>query len=253
MRFVAASMMFLICAVSIAGENPLSNADVIALVNAGLNDDVVIAKVRQAAERQLDLSTDGIMALKKSGVSQRVIEAMLVAQTETHTDNNDTGLADMMRMAQLYSSVELVASDGTHAIEQTRGSVSHTRAPFTDLQWINLPGAHAAVRTHDPLPALRVRSVNAPVMYTLASLKSNPNDRSVKIQSGWRRRGSSQPTSLDDSWKIAISSRQEQPGLWLLQPTEPLKPGEYGLSNGRFGFFDFGVDPPATDSKTRAH
>jgi hypothetical protein len=61
-----------------AGQEPLevlTNEDVVKLTAAGLPDAAIINKIRGSACR-FDLSTDALVALKKSGASDAVIEAM---------------------------------------------------------------------------------------------------------------------------------------------------------------------------------
>jgi hypothetical protein len=59
-----------------AGE-ALSNDDVVAMVLAGLGDELVIMKIEQAPEERLDVSTDALIKLKELGVSQEVLGAMV--------------------------------------------------------------------------------------------------------------------------------------------------------------------------------
>ena len=56
---------------------PLTNTDVVKLLKAGLGDAVVVAKIRDTKSVAFDLGTDGLIALKKQGVSDAVIQAML--------------------------------------------------------------------------------------------------------------------------------------------------------------------------------
>lgn len=58
-------------------EQPFSNLDVIALSNAGLSDELISTKIRQAPAEELDASTEAILQLNESGVSQAVIQAVL--------------------------------------------------------------------------------------------------------------------------------------------------------------------------------
>lgn len=55
----------------------ITNGDVVSLVKAGFNDDLVIARIQQASTKAFDLSTEGMVALKSAGVSQRLIAFML--------------------------------------------------------------------------------------------------------------------------------------------------------------------------------
>ena len=54
----------------------MTNADVIELVRAGLSELVVANSIRQAPERDFDLSPQGLVALKKAKVSDSLIVAM---------------------------------------------------------------------------------------------------------------------------------------------------------------------------------
>lgn len=59
-----------------AAEAAMTNQDVIKLAQARLSDDLIIKKIRQS-RRKFDTSPDGIMQLKKAGVSDRVLEVMM--------------------------------------------------------------------------------------------------------------------------------------------------------------------------------
>jgi len=54
----------------------LTNDQVIQMVSAGLSEQVIIMSIRQATARAFDLSTAGLIGLKKAGVSDAVIAAM---------------------------------------------------------------------------------------------------------------------------------------------------------------------------------
>lgn len=54
----------------------MTNANIIKLHKAGLNDDIILSRI-DAASCKFDVLDDGLIALKKEGVSDRVIKAML--------------------------------------------------------------------------------------------------------------------------------------------------------------------------------
>lgn len=58
-------------------EQVLTNADVVELAKAGLDDEIVIAKVKNAPAAKLDVSTGALIALKKAKVSSVVVAAMV--------------------------------------------------------------------------------------------------------------------------------------------------------------------------------
>ncbi|HEY7435905.1 MAG TPA: hypothetical protein VIE41_12270, partial [Methylomirabilota bacterium] len=74
---VAALGLSLPGATSLAQE-VLTNESVIQMVKAGLPEAVVIAKIKGTATK-FDLKTDSLVGLKKAGVSDKVLEAMVAA------------------------------------------------------------------------------------------------------------------------------------------------------------------------------
>jgi|SRR5882724_6371874 len=61
--------------------NRFGNADVIALLKAGMDNNVIIAKIKQAPDVDFKLETDDLVTLKKSGASPEIISAMLARVT----------------------------------------------------------------------------------------------------------------------------------------------------------------------------
>jgi hypothetical protein len=67
----------LIAARSASPASPkMTNEEVIQLVTAGLSDQVVATSIRQASNRDFDLTPTGLITLKKAGVSDAVIVVM---------------------------------------------------------------------------------------------------------------------------------------------------------------------------------
>src|SRR6266403_5391472 len=62
-------------------KNPLTNADVIKMVKAGLAETTISAAIA-ANDTQFDLSSSGLQALNQVGVSSKVIRAMLAAESK---------------------------------------------------------------------------------------------------------------------------------------------------------------------------
>lgn len=60
-----------------ASAAPMTNQDVLALVGADLSDEVILAKMSTAQATAFDTSAEALVKLKKAGVSERVIMAML--------------------------------------------------------------------------------------------------------------------------------------------------------------------------------
>ncbi|HEY6190043.1 MAG TPA: hypothetical protein VIW80_20490 [Pyrinomonadaceae bacterium] len=71
-----------------ADEAPLTNASVIKLVRAGFKEKTLIAIIHSRPTR-FDLSPDRLIELKKSGVSERVIMAMLALSENERASGDD--------------------------------------------------------------------------------------------------------------------------------------------------------------------
>ena len=70
-----------ITALTAQQKNPLTNADVIKMVKAGLAETTIVAAIA-ANDTQFDLSSTGLQALNQAGASSKVIRAMLAAESK---------------------------------------------------------------------------------------------------------------------------------------------------------------------------
>jgi hypothetical protein len=57
-------------------KSSMTNTEVVALVSAGLSDDVVMTAIRQAPSKHFDVTPMGLLALKKAHVSDGIISTM---------------------------------------------------------------------------------------------------------------------------------------------------------------------------------
>ena len=73
----AACLFFVTSAVTAQkAKSAMTNADVIQMVSAALSEQVIITSIRQAPAKDFDLTPNGLIALKKAGVSDAVISVM---------------------------------------------------------------------------------------------------------------------------------------------------------------------------------
>ena len=84
------------CVISVSAqqspEPPLTNASVVKLVRAGFKEKTVIAIIHSRAAR-FDLSPERLIELKRSGVSERIILAM-IGQDDSEFMSDDFGFED---------------------------------------------------------------------------------------------------------------------------------------------------------------
>jgi len=82
---VSVGVGLLAAAVVLGGESPLTNADVVAMVNSGLGTATIVAKIRASATA-FRLDTASLAILTQQGVPDRVIKAMIERQLPTRPD-----------------------------------------------------------------------------------------------------------------------------------------------------------------------
>ena len=250
--FTVALCSVAFCNQSAMAEEVISNQDVLKMVSAGLGEDVIIAKVREASKVNFQLSIDDLVALRKAGVSDRVVGVMLTrekAQSQNPTES---------------AGVSLRTSTITLPLRMTTGTVSSVGVGWTSNTFMNFPGLHSQVRTHDKRPVLLVTCPSPPEIgrYYLAKLDPDKRReaRSLKIGQAIRRMGTpGGRLAPDSSWVLPFDVQEENPGTWRITLKGDLAPGEYGwyvnlpdindpyqltkeqcLVGG--GLFDFGID-----------
>ena len=228
-----------------AGEEPpLSNNDVVKLSKLGLGDDVVIAKIKQAPEVNFDVTTDGLVLLKKSGVSGAVISAMLdrttpkVAQVTTAVDSGGGGA--------VRDYVALIAGNKEIRLPSNRGDLSTTGMWPVVFTFLDYPGLHARNRTRETRPTLIIRSEHDPKSYYyLAKLDVNDDDdnnRSLKIEQ--KVNGFTETTRVVPAgrWYVEYDAVEKSAGVWHITPQQQLQAGEYGVVVPGGLLYEFGVD-----------
>ena len=229
-------------------EAAFSNKDVIKLVKLELGDDVVIGKIKQAADVAFDLSTDGLVQLKQAGVSSRVITAMLEKTTPPAAPPSmpDAGGGNQPQFFDGRDDVRIVIDDKEIRLPANRGDLSTTGAWPVVFTFLDYPGLHARARTHNARPTLVIRSEHDPKgYYYLGKLDVNDeedNNRSLKIEQ--KAGGFSATTRVIPAgrWYVDYESSEKTPGIWHVTPKRDLQPGEYGVVVPGGVLYEFGVD-----------
>jgi hypothetical protein len=78
---ILAATLLAATALTAQQKSPLTNADVVKMVKAGLAESTIVAAIA-ANDTQFDLSPTGLQALNQAGVSSKVIRAMLAADAK---------------------------------------------------------------------------------------------------------------------------------------------------------------------------
>ena len=248
---VAAVSLSLPGATSLAQE-VLTNDSVIQMVKAGLPEAIVIAKIKGTATK-FDLKTDSLVGLKKAGVSDKVLEAMLAAGSVSAapTTAMPAPPAPAVAAGSIKNQDVIYQLVGDKYVEMfaTSANLETNMAFFQSKSEVVLEGRKARYRTKETQPVFlsTYSSTDAPLV-KLKPGDSN-DDRNLKIGSGaFMPFGGTQKMGVRNEDKIAINIERDARGFYKVTPAAPLPPGEYGfiLATG-FGagsgkIYDFGVD-----------
>jgi len=259
---------------------PMTNADVLKMVKAGLGDPVVTAAIRGAKNNAFELSPDSLVALKTGGVSDSVIAVMLdpaapiagAAATPTVApvapppppDRNDplSSHDGGIYMDVGAGAPQLVALEPTSFKQGKSGGWlgSAMTMGIKKMKWkavVRTP--RAAQRTRNGLTPFyfyfeKKSSLDAgatnPSEFVLARMKQKDEARELIVGEAGAL-GASSGTREKDT--VEFRAEKLAPGVYKVTPVESLTPGEYcffiasGSSNpsqaGATGhLFDFGVD-----------
>jgi hypothetical protein len=233
-------------------QEVLTNDSVIQMVKAGLPETVVIAKIKSTATK-FDLKTDSLVNLKKAGVSDKVLEAMMSTGSGSPTASAMPAPppAPAVAAGALKNQDVIYQLVGEKYVEMfaTSANLETNIQFFQSKSEVVLEGRKAQYRTTEKQPVFlsTYSSTDAP----LVRLKpgDDHNDRNLKIGSGaFMPFGGTQKMGVRNEDKIAINIERDPRGFYRVTPAAPLPPGEYGfiLATG-FGagsgkIYDFGVD-----------
>jgi|GEM_PF-2330474 len=244
-----AVLVFAVLSLPLVAEEVLSNQSVVKMVAAGLGEEVVIAKVREAPRTDFHLEVDDLVELRKAGVGERVVAAML----ERNRPAQPSPQAAMEKSMGISSiEVSLRAGEKTIPLAIVRGTRSTAGFLVWGNEFVNFQGLHAKVRVSERRPSLLIRSNGVTpiwVHYSIGKLDVDKKHdvRSLKISSP-RQNFKGSYMSPDTDWTVPFEVAEEGEGLWRITPKEALPPGEYGWYVDPFtglqggGIFDFGVD-----------
>lgn len=245
---VAAMCLWLPASVSLAQE-VLTNDSVIQMVKAGLPEAVVIAKIKSTATK-FDLKTDSLVSLKKAGVSDKVLEAMVGAGSPaTGTAPAPPGPALATGALKTQDVVYQLIGDKYVELMPLSASMETNIAFFQSKSEIVLPGRKAQYRTGEKTPVFL--TTYAPTEAPMVKFKPGDahDDRNLKFSSGaFMPFGGTQKTGVRNEDKIAVTTERDPRGFYRVKPSAPLPPGEYGFvvttgfSMGTGKIFEFGVD-----------
>lgn len=250
---------------SAPASSAMTNADVTALVSAGLPDDLVIAKIHAAHATNFDTSVDGLKSLKAANVSTAVIQVMINPSAVSvgpggaaaATDPDDPtaphsqgiyilakgpdGASHLTELERAVSkgmkSSGILAHAFTYGIAKAHAQavIDGARAPVEVAE--TNPVFYVYIRENDSAfggDAISVRDL------VLVKLDVKGDTRVINTGSlGF----ASVSTGTDEKAKQGFSSETVKPGIYKLTLANPLPAGEYAFQLNARMYFDFGIQP----------
>jgi len=269
-----------------AAAETLTNATVVSLVQAGLGNEAVIAKIK-ASEGKYDLGTSDLIALKSAGVSGDVIAAM-IGTTARADAPAALSLTDINPMTPHPSGLYVIdtAANRVNRIDPTVSNQAKTGGIFGYALTMGIAsmsvkvainGESARVAAPSAMPSFyfffdasnpstanlasnwsagSAQTVSSPSEFTLIRLMEKNGRREARV--GSMNIGGAK-TGVMDHDRIPFDYQMVRDGVYKVTVKEALKPGQYGfiyaLTGGGTGgamsarIFDFSV--PSTKVASR--
>jgi len=236
-------------------QEALTNQSIVDMVKAGLSERVIIAKIRNSPTN-FDTQTDALIALKKNGVPEKVIEAIMSPSAPAAPAAAAPAPAGSVAMTPPAATpgpsrptvyqivggkeVELMAASS----EVQRNSFRYSRSTE-----VVIAGNKAKLRTAERQPVFVITA--APSDLPLVRLDPGKSDRNLKVGSSSRvpyAGGSTTTRGIRSEDLIDVDVERDSRGFYRVKPKTPLAPGEYGFVITHGGspmgssIYDFGVD-----------
>lgn len=245
-------------ATPVSAEN-LDNAKVVQLVQVGLGEEAVVAKIKSSSN-QFDVSTDALIALKNAGVPSAVIAAMIEAASASTVSANAALSADspdprVPHPSGIYMLADWLEQPKMQVIDPTTSNQTKTGGFFgyaltgglASMSFKTvIPGASARIVSTRPRPKFyfffdqagrslsnagtasiwMAGSVTSPNEFSLVRFKVKNDMREAKV--GKFNIGGAKAGVMDED-RITFSYTQVVPGVYEVIPDRDLVSGEYGF------------------------
>jgi hypothetical protein len=284
LKYVSTALACALFFASPAAAETLTNATVIQLVNAGIGNEAVIAKI-QSTDGNYSLTTNDLIALKSAGVPGDVIAAMIAGPAKPAATAAAMSVTDINPMTPHPSGLYLIDAsanrlariDPTVSNQAKTGGIwgyALTGGIASMSVKVAISGQEARVVSRTAKPSLyfffdasnpstaniasswsagSAQTVSSPSEFTLIKLTEKKGRREARV--GSMNIGGAK-TGVMDSDRIPFDSEMVREGVYKVTPKQPLPAGQYGfiyaLSGGGTGgamtarIFDFAIPAGAT-------
>ena len=248
-----------------AEPQEFDNDAVVALTQAGMSEDVILAKI-EGLPCSYDVSTNAIIALNAADVSNNVIAAMVdrcVGAAKAQGTSSSTSDPLQKRTPGVY--IDLGGED-SHNINQMRPTVASSGKVsgngsilFPFKAKLGLSGASANTKANQNSPVFyfyfetsdaRVSvfgvsdsiAAQSPSEFSLVRFKDKKGQRELTVG---KSNMFTTNLGIDPDDTIPFSIDEIGDGIFRVEPTTPLKSGEYGFvlkfGGEKYRIFDFSV------------
>jgi hypothetical protein len=189
------------------------NDKVVALCQKGLDDDIVIAKIK-ASSWIFQLGDDDLVALKKAGVPSKVVAAMLdasvISEARVSVDGN---VVQMQTLGQAKIGGRL-GSALTYGIKSVK-----------EKAFLSGPKAAVTARSNSPIIMVSLPKGETIDSYIIVQMDKKDDRRELEVGSVGGVVGAKTGIRAEAIQKATATPNGDN--SFKLAPTEPLKPGEY--------------------------
>ena len=242
-----------------AQEEVMTNDEVITLSKAGLNQSIIVNKIR-TSKTNFDMSTDALIKLKKAGISDEIVNAMLEAKSGRTVTTNSGGNSSENRASgdpndpmspHGYGIYLYEEKDGARKMTQIQPTVSaqnRTGGIFTSQLTYgigkvktkaNLPGRNSKLQITETKPTFYFYlDKNSGGLNTSSGIPSTPQEFALvrfNIRSDNREVTIGKANvfgakgGLSDEYVVQFNAEDLGNGVFKITPTAELKKGEYGF------------------------
>jgi len=230
-------------------QSPLTNNDVIHMFAFGISPAVIKAMISKS-KVGFDLSPEGILQLKKSGLSDEIMMAM-ISKVNTAVVAPARDSIYSLSSGVYYKSVEktIPFEPGYLTSKPSKGfggGMLKTFGSFIHFSTkVSIDSAHASIRSEIRKPVFLFVS-ESPDEFFLVRLRVTGTSRQMIFEKPTNGVGS---IIINDSLKVDFSIRKLENGFYEISPAHSLLPGEFGFiyrspdrySGTRYKIFDFSI------------
>lgn len=254
-KICAAIILAITLGLNAYGQEVLNNEMVIEMHKNGFSPGMIVSKIR-SSEGKYDVSIASMLALKKAGLSDEVMQAMMDANNKsagvtstTTTVGGSTVTSTSNRRLGIYWAKEVSSKLEYVQVEPTVFRKTKTGGMFASAITYGLaktksravfPGLHSMMQIESNRPVFYFYTNESPKNYSLVRLEVKKKDRQIVVAQG---NIFSYESGIADTAIVQFEIQKVEEGVYKVIPTTTMQPGEYAFFYGadESKAYDFGI------------